>query len=238
VTNYIKSMPAEIIIPCFNEEKNLKSLMEQCEHYAIKSDSIVRFVIVENGSTDGSREVINKFRQENSSIRFVILNKNMGYGGGILAGLLTSKADVLGWTHADLQTPLVDCISGIKLLESGYDFVKGVRKNRNLIDKFFSVGMGFFESLLFRQNLREINAQPTIFRRSFISEWVEAPKDFSLDLYALVLANKYELKIQRFPVSFFPRINGNSKWNTGVYSRIRFIFRTLRYSLGLRRSLR
>jgi glycosyltransferase involved in cell wall biosynthesis len=237
MTNYIQSMQAEIIIPCFNEEKNLKSLIQQCKHYSIKSDSTVRFVIVENGSTDGSREVINEFRQQNSSIRFVLLDQNVGYGGGILAGLLTSKADVLGWTHADLQTPLADCISGVKLLESNCDFVKGVRKNRNLTDKFFSAGMGFFESLLFRQNLREINAQPTIFRRSFISEWTDAPKDFSLDLYALVLANSNGLKIKRFPVSFYPRMNGNSKWNTSVYSRIRFIFRTLRYSLELRRSL-
>jgi glycosyltransferase involved in cell wall biosynthesis len=238
MTNQIENVLAEIIIPCFNEEKNLESLFEQCKLSSSASGSTIRFVIVENGSTDRSVEIIDSFRKQDSSIRFVMLNKNVGYGGGILAGLRSSNASLLGWTHADLQTPLSDCVLGVKFLASGYDFVKGKRRNRSSGDRFFSVGMGIFESLVFKQHLYEINAQPTIFRREFISTWGNAPTDFSLDLYALVLAKKNSAKIQRFPVFFHPRIHGNSKWNAGLYSRTRFILRTLRFSFHLRRSLR
>ena len=238
MNNQIENVLAEIVIPCFNEEKNLESLFEQCKLNSIASDSTIRFVIVENGSTDRSVEIIDNFRKNDSSIRFVMLDKNMGYGGGILAGLRSSKASLLGWTHADLQTPLRDCVTGVRLLVSGYDFVKGERQNRSIGDKFFSVGMGIFESLVFRHYLYEINAQPTLFKRSFHGTWENPPSDFSLDLYALVLAMKNNAKIQRFPVFFHPRIYGNSKWNMGIYSRIRFILRTLHFSFGLRRSLR
>lgn len=228
---------AEIVIPCFNEGKNLKELVSECERVTQLSEYQVGFILVNNGSTDGSDKTFLELVAGVNFIKYVSLTHNQGYGGGILAGLEQASAPIIGWTHADLQTPLADCLTGVRSIQNGEDFAKGRRTGRKAGDKLFSLGMGLFESILFKRRLFEINAQPTIFRTKFLKEWKNPPSDFSLDLYTLVMASKGGVKIARFPVNFLPRRFGESKWNLGFKSRIKFIRRTLSYSFMLRRAL-
>ena len=230
-------LEAEIVIPCFNEAKNLKKLVSECEKVTRLSEYQVGFILVNNGSTDGSDKTFLELLAGIDSINYVSLTHNQGYGGGVLAGLEQATAPISGWTHADLQTPLADCLTGVRRIHNGEDFAKGRRTGRNAGDKLFSLGMGLFESILFRMRLFEINAQPTIFRTELVKEWKNPPSDFSLDLYALVMASKGGSKIARFPVKFLPRQFGESKWNLGFRSRVKFIRRTLSYSFVLRRAL-
>jgi glycosyltransferase involved in cell wall biosynthesis len=228
---------AEIVIPCFNEEKNLKKLVLECEKVTQLSEYQVGFILVDNGSTDGSHRTFLELVAGVDFIKYVSLTDNQGYGGGILAGLEQATAPISGWTHADLQTPLADCLTGVRSIQNGEVFAKGRRTGRKAGDKLFSLGMGLFESILFRRGLFEINAQPTIFRTEILKEWKNPPYDFSLDLYALVMASRGGFKIARFPVKFLPRQFGESKWNLGFRSRVKFIRRTLSYSFVLRRAL-
>jgi len=228
---------AEIVIPCFNEEKNIKELIVQCRAVTELSDYKLGFILVNNGSTDQSNEIISQLISEKDSIKYIFLANNQGYGGGILAGLRLASAPIIGWTHADLQTPLIDCLLGVNHVQSGYEFVKGDRQGRRFTDRYFSICMGIFESLLFRQRMFEINAQPNVFRSEFFNKWKNPPTDFSLDLYALVVANRMGLKIHRFQVRFLPRQYGKSNWNVGFKSRVLFIKRTFQYSLTLRGAL-
>jgi len=230
-------LQAEIVIPCFNETKNLEKLISECEKVTKLSEYQVGFILVNNGSTDGSDKRFLELVTDINCIKYVALTHNLGYGGGILAGLKQAGAPISGWTHADLQTPLTDCLAGVRRIQNGEDFAKGRRTGRNAGDQLFSLGMGLFESILFRERLFEINAQPTIFRTELVKEWKKPPSDFSLDLYALVMARKGGFKIARFPVKFLPRQFGESKWNLGFSSRVKFITRTMSYSLALRRSL-
>ena len=226
---------AEIVIPCFNEAKNIENLILQCREVIALSGSNLGFIIVNNGSYDKTHEVLASLIKSDEAIKYLLLAENQGYGGGILKGISVSTAPIVGWTHADLQTPLVDCLVGLRELQLGKDFAKGVRSGRKFGDKIFSIGMGIFESLLFRLKLYEINAQPTMFKREFMSHWNNPPKDFSLDLYALLMASKTKRKIGRFSVNFLPRLFGESKWNSDLKSRLRFIKRTVTYSVALRR---
>ena len=230
-------LAAEIVIPCFNEAKNLQKLISECELVSRLSEYQVGFILVNNGSTDGSGEAFLELLAGNDSIKYVSLALNQGYGGGILAGLEQAAAPISGWTHADLQTPLADCLIGVRSIQNGKDFAKGRRIGRRASDKLFSLGMGLFESILFRRRLFEINAQPTIFRTELVKKWKNLPTDFSLDLYALVMASKHGVTIARFPVKFLPRQFGESKWNLGFRSRVKFIRRTLSYSIVLRRAI-
>lgn len=228
---------AEIVIPCFNEAKNLKKLVSECQKVTKLSEYQVGFILVNNGSTDGSDKTFLELVASINFIKYVSLTHNQGYGGGILAGLKHAAAPISGWTHADLQTPLADCLTGVRSIQNGEDFAKGRRTGRKAGDKLFSRGMGLFESILFKRKLFEINAQPTIFRTELVKEWKKPPSDFSLDLYALVMASEGGIKIARFPVKFLPRQFGESKWNIGFRSRVKFIRRTLSYSFVLRRAL-
>ena len=228
---------AQIVIPCFNEAESLALLFAECQIVVKESQHSINFILVDNGSTDGTFDFFEQHKDIDSGVNFLSVTPNRGYGGGIIAGLDSTTSEIVGWTHADLQTPLTDCIRGVALLVSGNDFVKGSRRGRPFLDRFFSAGMGYLESYLFSRRLKEINAQPTIFTKDVYTRWSDIPNDFSIDLYALVMATKDNLRVARFPVEFLPRIHGESKWNSGVRDRIRFIRRTIVYSLKLRRNL-
>jgi polyisoprenyl-phosphate glycosyltransferase len=85
--------------------------------------------------------------------------------------------------------------------------------------------------------LWDINAQPNIFHRTFFEAWQSPPHDFALDLFAYYQARKCKLDIVRFDVLFPERLHGVSTWNTGLKSKLRFIKRTIEFSVKLRRSL-
>ncbi|CAN1484255.1 WcaA Glycosyltransferases involved in cell wall biogenesis [Candidatus Nanopelagicaceae bacterium] len=230
-------MYAEIVIPCFDEESGLPELIQECISVINASNHELGFILVDNGSKDRTREFLLKLVGDKRNFKIVELPENQGYGGGIKAGLEVSSAEIIGWTHADLQTPLIDCLNGLLKIKDGAEFVKGHRTGRKWSERFFSRGMSIFESRLFKISLEEINAQPTIFRRKFYEMWVSPPNDFSLDLYVLLEASRKQLEIRRICVRFLPRQFGHSKWNLGIISRFKFIVRTCKYSINLRKIL-
>ncbi len=222
-----------IVIPCFNESRGLKLLIEEASDLADSSGG--EFIFVDNGSTDATLEILHQIKSSN--IKWVSTPHNLGYGGGILLGIEYCNSEVIGWTHADLQTPLQDTIKAVREIENGYVFVKGRRTKRRFSDSLFTLGMSIYESILFRESLIDINAQPTVFRKSLIASWRNPPSDFSLDLYALVMARKSNLRMSRVKVHFYSRRFGQSSWNLGTRARWKFVLRTVKYSIKLREQL-
>lgn len=232
------AVSASLVIPCFNEAENLPLLIERCS--ALKDRSGVETILVDNGSVDGSLDVLARLLDRDSSIRSVRVENNVGYGHGICAGLKVARGDVLAWTHADLQTDPQDVLRGLEIFDAHPTpervFVKGLRQGRPILDRVFTIGMSVFETGLMGARLWDINAQPTLFHRALYDQLLTPPDDFSLDLYVYLMARKRKLEIVRFPVEFGDRLHGQSKWNVDFGSKLRFIRRTLGYSLELRRN--
>ena len=231
-------MKFSLIIPCYNEAANLPLLLDRCKEVARRPD--IEVILVDNGSTDNSPEVLLNLLPLYTGCRSVRVEKNQGYGFGILTGLRAAKGDILGWTHADMQTDPQDALRGLELFDQyGLDiFVKGRRYGRPLADVVFTLGMSVFETLLLGKPLWDINAQPTMFSRSFFETWFEPPYDFSLDLYVYYQALCKRLKICRFPVKFGERVHGVSHWNVNWAAKRKFINRTVDFSLQLRKSIK
>ena len=80
----------------------------------------------------------------------------------------------------------------------------------------------------------DINAQPTIFPRSFFETWQEPPHGFSLDLFAYYQAKIAKRDVKRVPVLFAERAHGISHWNVNWAEKRKFIKRTIKFSLKLR----
>ena len=233
----IQSPRLSVVIPSFNEVESL-SILTQRLSGIVEKDPRVEFIIVNNGSTDGTDSVLSSLIVGKAGLRAVHLKENIGYGNGIKFGLRHSNGDFTGWTHADLQTNPEDVVRALDMAVSsgGNVIVKGERVGRPIFDRLFSLGMSVFESLLFRQRLREINAQPTIFSSSLRSVILDGPDDFGLDLFALIASKRRGYVEKRIPVRFDPRFFGQSKWNNSLRSRVCFILRTISFSLSLARS--
>jgi len=223
-----------VIIPCYNEAENIPLLIEKCKKITAKN---IEMILVNNGSTDDSFNIITRLIKNSTNIKLINVTKNIGYGHGILKGLESARGDILGWTHADLQTDLNDVLLGFKFFQNDKNiFVKGRRIKRALKDNVFTIGMSIFETILFQKFFWDINAQPNLFNRSFYEKWKNPPLDFSLDLYVYYLALKTKLKMKRFNVTFEDRLFGHSKWNINWSSKIKFIIRTLKFSVILIRN--
>lgn len=226
-----------LIIPCFNEVKNIPLLLERCS--ALTHIDGIEVILVDNGSSDGTKNLLDSLLPLFPSCRAIFLDQNIGYGDGILQGLYSARGRVLGWTHADMQTDPHDVLNGLRFFEGSKNniFVKGRRYGRPISDVFFTVGMSAFETILLRRKMWDINAQPTIFTREFFQTWNSPPNDFSLDLYAYYQARTQHLRVKRFPVKFGERAHGVSHWNFSLASKIKFIRRTLGYSFQLKRNI-
>ena len=232
-------MKMSVVIPCYNEAKNIPLIFNRIKELDIEKKDI-EIILVNNGSTDNSEEVFAKYK-EIPNTRVVKVEKNQGYGFGILSGLKECKGDFLGWTHADMQTDPKDLITAFNILkENNFKtdlYVKGDRKGRPFFDQFFTSGMSLFETIYLGTRLFDINAQPNIFSRNFYESWSNPPHDFALDLYVYYKAKEAKLNIKRFDVLFPERIHGESNWNTSFSAKWKFIKRTINFSTELKKRL-
>jgi len=223
-----------LIIPCYNESKNIIPILERVK-YRFNPETI-ELIIVDNGSTDETELLLLKNLKKYPFATSIRVPINKGYGNGIFEGLKKAKGEIIGWTHADQQTDLLDAIKGFDFYKNKSTnnlFVKGTRKGRNFFDSFFTLGMSLLSSLILNKLLWDINAQPNIFHRSFLKELKRPPKDFSFDLYVLYKASILKKNIVRFPVNFSKRLYGESKWNINLSSKIKFIIRNIKYIFKL-----
>ena len=236
----MEKIKLSIVIPCYNEEKNIPLIIDKLKKIINKKD--IELILVDNGSSDNSRKLIENYSKKYPAIKLVIVKKNIGYGYGIYTGLKSAKGEFIGWTHADLQTDPEDPIKALNIIKKQKNpkktFVKGNRVGRPFFDKFFEFGMSIFESIILGSMIYDINAQPKIFHKSFLNLMKNPPKDFSFDLYAYYLAKKNNYLIKKFQVFFPERIYGKSHWNTDFASKIKFIKRTLKFSFKLKKELK
>ena len=230
-------MKFSLVIPCFNEAPNLPLLLERCR--ALGENDGIEVLLVDNGSTDDTPRVLAQSLPEYPGCRSVRVEINQGYGYGILAGLRAAQGDILGWTHADMQTDPQDALTGLSYFGTDPEqiFVKGRRYGRPAMDTLFTVGMSLFETALLAKPMWDINAQPTLFSRRFFETWAAPPSDFALDLYAYYQALLQGKNVHRFPVQFGPRAYGVSHWNVDWAAKKKFIRRTVDFSIDLRKNL-
>mgnify|MGYP006078619551 FL=1 len=227
-----------IIFPCYNEGSNLKQIIDEIKTIKKNNFNInLEFVLVNNGSTDNTSEILLNL-DKNDFIKVVNIKKNLGYGGGILEGVKFARGKIISWTHADLQCDPNDVIKAYKThkdkLLNNNCVIKGQRIKRKMINAFFSDAMALIASIIFGKKFNEINAQPKIFHREFTKYLENAPKDFSLDLFFLYMCKKKLYQIIEENVIYKKRLHGISKGGDSFLGKVKLTIRTIKYIIQLR----
>lgn len=214
-----------LIIPCYNEESNIKTLFDEILYFLNKEKKNKQFkikvLLVENGSTDQTRNMIKQEYKRilnPSNIQVIYINKNKGYGYGIAQGIKVSKSDFIGWTHSDLQTDLNDVnrslsiINNFNIKNDDNVIIKGNRHGRSIFHNIITKMMTFVVFVFTLKYISDINAQPKIFPYKLSRKILKNfPHDFNLDLYLLLLAKKSNYKIKYLNVSFKKRLSSEAK---------------------------
>lgn len=232
----------EMVVPAYNEEKNLPLLLEAFAQALRESDIQnldFRLKLIDNGSTDNTSSYLAEVLAQKKYpwLDVVKVEINQGYGFGIWSGLQSTSAHFIGWTHADLQCDPKNVFRALKkILESPNPeqvLVKGVRKGRDWKDRMVSRVFELFALVILGCPFYEINAQPKVFHRKLLQQMANPPKTFALDLYLLYHAKKANLEFKSIEVLFPPRIHGASKWASHFLSRYKTILGIIRYMWSL-----
>lgn len=237
--NFKKKDFLSIVIPCYNERENLEILLSRLDEVIDKS--YTELIIVDNGSSDNTWDYLEMIKDRYKYLKLVKVTENIGYGNGIIQGINCASGNVLAWTHADLQSDPEDVVRAYNLYEKISKtepkiFVKGYRKKRGPIEKFFSIGMQLLASVTLGTYFSEINAQPKLFPRALFNNLKDAPNDFSFELYVLYVAKKEGYKIISLPVDIKKRLYGKAKGGEGsdFKTRLKLMQRTVKYIFELR----
>ncbi|MBO7147657.1 MAG: glycosyltransferase [Lentisphaeria bacterium] len=131
-----KKPVVSIVIPVYNEELNLKDLIARCIAAGDKMPWSYELLLVDDGSSDRSAEMIAAAVKENEGkIIGVILSTNFGQHAAVTAGLSKSRGKYIVTLDADLQNPPEEIHKLVEKLAEGYDVVGSIRENRQ--DTFF-----------------------------------------------------------------------------------------------------
>lgn len=123
-----------IIIPSFNEEKRLPSTLERIASYVKSSGRKTEVIVVDDGSTDRTREVADSFRGRIENLRVVPNGVNRGKGYSVRHGSLEASGEIVLFTDADLSAPIEEADKLLAKMNQ-YDVAIGSRAmNRELIE--------------------------------------------------------------------------------------------------------
>lgn len=126
----MKNVFLSVVIPCFDEMANLqKGVLDKVEHFLGKNKYNYEVIIVDDGSTDGSVEFVEKFTKENPKFK-LIKNSHLGKAGTVTEGVLKAKGDYILFTDMDQATPIEEVEKVLPYFEKkdgDYDIVIGSR---------------------------------------------------------------------------------------------------------------
>jgi len=95
-----------VVVPCFNEEQRLPRTIEQIERYLDARNSPYELILVDDGSVDGTRRVMDAAAEKHHGVRIELLTDNRGKGRALAVGVAAAKGDEILVTDADLSTPI------------------------------------------------------------------------------------------------------------------------------------
>lgn len=119
-----------VIVPIHDEVESIPHLIETIARTLTASQTSYEIICVDDGSSDGSTELLKQLAQERSDVQAVILRRNYGQTAAMAAGFNHATGRVFVTLDGDLQNDPADIPQLVAKLFEGYDLVSGWRKDR------------------------------------------------------------------------------------------------------------
>jgi len=136
-----------VVIPAYNEEYNLRTgVLEGVYSYLKKQKYSWEIIIVDDGSVDNTREIVEKFAKDKKEVRFLKL-PHRGKGPTVISGVIQARGKVILFSDTDQATPIDQVEKMIpKFTKENFDVVIGARKGREgapIVRKIMAWGFSF-----------------------------------------------------------------------------------------------
>ncbi len=200
-------MKVSVIIPAYNEKDNIKDLLRHIDKFKKEHEVDWEFIIVDDGSTDGTFELISSLYNDYPYIKVVKHRRNFGLTEALLTGFEHSSGEAVVFFPADLQFHLDDVKRMSEKMEEGYDLVAG-KKQGKYSKKFVSSIYNYLSRKLFHVNITDMNSIKIMRREIF--ELIPHRKGWHR--YIVPIAHEYGYKMTEIGVTLYPRVGGESKF--------------------------
>lgn len=118
-----------VVIPSFNEMANLrKGVLDKVERFFEGKKYEYEVIVVDDGSTDGSIEFVEKFTKDNQNFK-LIKNPHLGKAGAVTSGMLKAQGQYVLFTDMDQATPIEELNNLLPYFNQGFDIVIGSRSS-------------------------------------------------------------------------------------------------------------
>ena len=202
-----------VVIPVFNEEACLPELIRRCLEACVASQRTFEIVLVDDGSSDQSRQLI-----ETHSTKFpvqvigVLLNRNYGQHAAVMAGFAHCRGEIVITLDADLQNPPEEIPRLVTKMEEGFDVVGTVRLNRQ--DSVFrKVSSAIVNRVVQKSTgvlMHDYGCMLRAFRRQIVQAMLQCQERST---FIPILANSFARKTAEIEVRHAERAVGDSKYS-------------------------
>jgi glycosyltransferase involved in cell wall biosynthesis len=233
-------MKLSIVVPVYNEEKTLESLYGEINRVSFSTD--LEIIFVDDGSGDGSREILKKLASEDPRIRLILKEANSGKGSSLALGFESVTGDIVVVQDADLEYHPGEIPSLIRLiLEGKADVVYGsrfssmssqvVRFYHYLGNKFLTLLSNLFTNI----HLTDMETCYKCFRSEIIRNIVIRSKRFGFEPEITAKIAKLRVNIHEMPISYSQRSYSQGK-KIGFWDGIEALWCIVKFNLLTPRS--
>lgn len=212
-----KPIKLSVVIPAYNEERNLKKgVLDEVENYLEGKKLGYEVVIVDDGSTDETREIVKKYIFK-KNFR-LIENSHGGKAMAIMTGMLESEGQVVLFTDMDQATPIDQLEKFLPKFEQDFDIVIGSRHGRRgapMVRKLAAWGFSVLRTVILGMPYDDTQCGFKAFNKKAVEKIIPKIKgewgvlhfkggavNAGFDVELLYLAKKYNFKIAEVEVEW------------------------------------
>jgi len=207
-----------VVVPLLNEEQSLEELYREIAAALESRGDPFEVVFVDDGSTDGSMDVLNHLHDETTNVVVVHLRRNFGKAAALQAGFLEARGDVIVTIDGDLQDDPAEIPPLLAKLDEGFDLVSGWKTRRNdpLVRRLFSRVFNWATAVVSGVRLHDVNCGLKAYR----AEVLHGMRVYGeLHRFLPILASYQGFRIAEIPVNHRPRQHGRSRYGPERYLR-------------------
>ncbi|MBF0246424.1 MAG: glycosyltransferase [Planctomycetes bacterium] len=208
----MSTLELSVVVPVYNEKDNLGELLDRCLAAGKTTGLSFEIVLVDDGSKDGSREIILRAADLHPEVMGVILNRNYGQHAAVFAGLEQSRGQIVVTLDADLQNPPEEIPNLVREISKGVDVVATVRENRQ-DTAFRRLSSALVNSLVRKATgvkMQDYGCMLRAYRRNIVDAMLQCQERST---FIPVLANSFAGSTAEIKVKHSHREKGDSKYD-------------------------
>ncbi|WP_442505556.1 glycosyltransferase [Novipirellula sp. SH528] len=200
-----------LILPAWNESEVIRQAIDEADSALSQLTSDYEIIVVDDGSTDGTGQLVLQAAESNPHVRLVQHSPNQGYGASIRSGFAAAEKELVVFTDADCQFDLTE-LDRFVLLADRYDIVCGYRIDRKdtPLRCLYSRVYNQMVRILLRTEVRDVDCALKMFHREVVQNLEISGGGFLVNSEILTRAKQAGYQIVEVGVSHRPRTEGTS----------------------------